>query len=185
MTGRFPRFACALAGPGFAVLFVATAVVGPRPRLLWNASASTPIGLYAIETDAPIARGDFAAIRPPATLAKFLARRGYLPTGLPLLKQVAAVAGQQLCRSGATITIDGIAVGIALARDRAGRALPVWQGCQRIPDGQLFLMNPAVRDSFDGRYFGLVSTRQVIGRALPLWTDTLGRGRFEWRSRAR
>lgn len=185
MTGRFPRLAYALAGPGFAVLFAATAAVGPRPRLLWNASASAPIGIYAIETEAPIRRGDLVAVRLPAALARFLARRGYLPTGVPLLKQVAAVADQKVCRSAAKITIDGIAVGVAFVRDRAGRALPVWQGCQRIPSGQLFLMNPAARDSFDGRYFGLVPTRQVIGSALPLWTDTHGRGRFEWRPRVR
>ncbi|MFD1488245.1 S26 family signal peptidase [Ancylobacter vacuolatus] len=33
-----------------------------------------------------------------------------------------------------------------------GRDRPVWQGCRRIAPGHLFLMNPDVGDSLDGRY---------------------------------
>lgn len=79
-----------------------------------------------------------------------------------------------------TITVDGIKTGMALKRDRAGRDLPVWQGCRRIASGEVFLMNWQVRDSLDGRYFGLLPTSQIIGRAVPLWTDEDGNGRFEW-----
>ncbi|MER9210385.1 S26 family signal peptidase, partial [Mesorhizobium sp. M0771] len=84
-----------------------------------------------------------------------------------------------------TITVDGNEAGMALTRDRAGRDLPVWQGCRRISIGELFLMNWQVRDSLDGRYFGLLATSQIIGRAVPLWTDGGGNGRFEWRAPTR
>ncbi|WP_172233277.1 S26 family signal peptidase [Mesorhizobium sp. NZP2077] len=151
-------------------------------KLIWNASASAPIGFYTIDFDGPFEVTDLVAVDAPEPLAAFLADRGYLPRGVPLLKRILGVAGQRVCRSNLTITVDGIEAGMALKRDRAGRDLPVWQGCHRIPTGEVFLMNWQVRDSLDGRYFGLLATSQIIGRAVPLWTDNGGNGRFEWRA---
>lgn len=125
---------------------------------------------------------DLVAVDPSGPLATFLDARGYVPEGVPLMKRVLAVGGQIVCRSGPVVTVDGIEVGAALERDRAGRDLPVWQGCERIPSGAVFLMNWQVRDSLDGRYFGLTSTDRIIGRAVPLWTDEDGDGRFQWRA---
>ncbi|MES0046190.1 S26 family signal peptidase [Mesorhizobium sp. M0053] len=149
-------------------------------KLIWNASASAPIGFYTIDFDGPFEVADLVAVDAPEPLATLLADRGYLPRGVPLLKRILGVSGQRVCRSNLTITVDGIEAGAALERDRAGRDLPVWQGCRRISPGEVFLMNRQVRDSLDGRYFGLISTAQIIGRALPLWTDEDGNGRFEW-----
>ncbi|MER9912104.1 S26 family signal peptidase [Mesorhizobium sp. M0050] len=153
--------------------------------LIWNASASAPIGFYTIDFDGPLEVTDIVAVDAPEPLAAFLADRGYLPRGVPLLKRILGVAGQRVCRSNLTITVDGIEAGAALERDRAGRDLPVWQGCRRISTGEVFLMNWQVRDSLDGRYFGLLSTSQIIGRAVPLWTDEDGSGRFQWRAPTR
>jgi len=152
---------------------------------VWNASASVPIGLYLIDGGEPFPAGDLVAVDPPWPLAMFLAERGYLPNGVPLLKRILAVTGQIVCRDKLTISVDGREVGFAFERDRAGRDLPVWQGCRRIPVGAVFLMNRQVRDSLDGRYFGLVLTDRIIGRAVPLWTDEQGDGRFQWRARTR
>jgi type IV secretory pathway protease TraF len=100
----------------------------PAPRLLWNASQSAPIGLYRIDAgDAPVV-GDLVAISPPADLAAYMARRNYLPRGVPLLKRVAALPGARVCRSGVFVTVDGRAVARALARDRAAAA-----GLARLP----------------------------------------------------
>lgn len=155
----------------------------PMPtRLIWNASASAPIGFYTTDFDGPFEVTDLVAVDAPEQLASFLATRGYLPKGVPLLKRILGVSGQTVCRSNLIITVDGVEVGAALERDRTGRALPIWQGCHRIHTGEVFLMNWQVRDSLDGRYFGLTSTDQIIGRAVPLWTDEDGRGRFEWRA---
>ena len=110
---------------------------------------------------------------------------GYLPKGVPLMKRILAVSGQTVCRSNLTITVDGVEVGAALERDRAGRDLPVWQGCRRVQTGEVFLMNWQVRDSLDGRYFGPLPATAVIGRATPLYTDEDGDGRFVWRAPTR
>jgi conjugative transfer signal peptidase TraF len=154
-------------------------------KLIWNASASAPIGLYTIDLDEPFEIGDLVAVKASEPLASFLADRGYLPRGVPLMKRIVAALGQIVCRSNLTISVDGVEAGRALERDRAGRGLPVWQGCRRIATGEVFLMNRQVRDSLDGRYFGLTSTSQIIGRATPLWTDEHANGRFEWRAPTR
>lgn len=152
------------------------------PKLIWNASASTPVGFYTIEEPGPVAVTDLVAVDAPEPLATFLSDGGYLPRGVPLLKRVAALPGQRVCRSGLAITVDGVPMGEALDRDRRGRPLPIWQGCRLVANGELFLMNWQVRDSLDGRYFGRTPAASVIGRAVPLWTDEEGVGRYEWRA---
>ncbi|MGI9374924.1 MAG: S26 family signal peptidase [Tsuneonella suprasediminis] len=168
MTRRRYAVATAIAASAFTASFVAVAVVHPRPRLVWNASASAPIGLYRIQPDRDPPMGALVAAMPPAGLARWLAGRGYLPAGLPLLKHIAAKAGQRICRHGAVVSIDTRPVVIARARDGQGRPLPVWQGCHTLQAGELLLLNPAVPDSLDGRYFGPLPASVVIGRALPL-----------------
>ena len=155
------------------------------PRLVWNASASVPIGLYGLAPPRHLAIGDLVAAMPDKPLSDFMVGRGYIGRNVPLMKRVMGLSGQQVCRAGDTVTVDAVPLGEALDRDRLGRPLPVWQGCQRIGDGQVFLMNPDVRDSLDGRYFGPLPARAVIGKATPLYTDEDGDGRFVWRAATR
>ena len=90
---------------------------------------------------------------------------------MPLLKHVAALAGQTVCRIGRSVTVDAIEMGEAHERDSRNRALPVWQGCRVIATGDVFLMNPQSTDSLDGRYFGPLPAASVVGRAIPLWVN--------------
>jgi conjugative transfer signal peptidase TraF len=146
------------------------ALVHPAPKLIWNASASVPIGLYAVHRADKLYVGELLVVTPPEPLAIFLDERHYLPKGVPLLKRVAALPGQTVCRTGHTIFVDGAAIGDALGRDRLGRPLPVWQGCRLIAVRQVFLMNQQSSDSFDGRYFGLLPSTTIVGRADPVFT---------------
>lgn len=167
----------------FAVLAIGgLSFIHVAPKLIWNASASTPIGLYRIRPTGRLAAGDLVAVDAPEPLASFLADNGYLPRGVPLMKRVAGLPGQKVCRNGLAITVDGIEIGKALEHDRREHQLPIWQGCQRIVSGKVFLMNGQVRDSLDGRYFGPIRTSSIIGRATPMWTDEDGNGRYEWRA---
>ncbi|MFZ2870998.1 S26 family signal peptidase [Zavarzinia sp.] len=154
-----------------AAALVVPALHPMAPRLLWNASASTPIGLYLIRPGTPPAIGDIVAVAPPDALARFLAGGGYLPDGVPLLKHVVALKEQTVCRTGLVVTVDGKPVARALSRDRRGRALPVWQGCRRLGSDEVFLLNPEIHDSLDGRYFGPLPLSAVIGVAVPLWIE--------------
>jgi conjugative transfer signal peptidase TraF len=142
-----------------------------QPWLVWNASASAPIGLYAVRTIADVRAGDLVVVRPPESLARFFADGGYLPRGVPLLKHVAALPGQSVCRIGLTVTVDDAPVGEARDRDSSGRSLPVWQGCRVVGRSEVFLMNRQSAFSLDGRYFGPLSAAAIVGRAIPLWTE--------------
>ena len=144
----------------------------PTPKLIWNASASVPIGLYAVRPAGALHIGELLVVAPPEPLATFLADRDYLPKGVPLLKHIAALPGQTVCRAGGSITVDGTALGVALDRDHLGRRLPTWQGCRVVAAGEVFLMNQRSAASLDGRYFGPLPTTTIVGRADPLWTKT-------------
>jgi len=164
---------------GRAAILVATALgvsavalplaIDPSPRLIWNASASVPIGLYVVGRANQLQVDDLVVVRPPEDVAAFLAEGGYLPRGVLLLKQILALRGQTVCRLGRAITVDSLAVGDARERDSRGRALPLWQGCRVIAEGDVFLMNRQSADSFDGRYFGPLPVASVVGHAKPLW----------------
>jgi len=164
------RFWILLGGYAAIAAITVPAFVRPAPRLIWNASASVPIGLYLARPVKRLRRVDLVAARAPLPIARLMAERGYLPVRVPMLKQVAAVGGQQVCRSGTRILIDGKPVAWARAVDRAGRALPSWQGCHRLSEDEVFLLNPAVPDSFDGRYFGPLRTRAITAILIPVWT---------------
>lgn len=165
----------------FSIMGVAIASFIPTPtRLVWNVSASTPIGLYAVDPPGDLIVTDLVAVDPPEALADFMIERGYIGRGVPLLKRVMGLPGQEVCSVRRTITVDGIELGAALDRDRSGRELPVWHGCRRIAGDEIFLMNADVRDSLDGRYFGPIPISTVIGRATPIYTDEDGNDRFIW-----
>jgi conjugative transfer signal peptidase TraF len=166
-----------------ATIAVAVASLVSLPlRLVWNASASVPIGFYLIDPPSDVRVGDLVAVMPPKPLADFMVERGYIGRGVPLLKHVVALPGQKVCRTGNAVTVDDVRFGDALDRDRRGRPLPIWQGCRKVADGDIFLMNVSVADSLDGRYFGPIAASTVIGQARPLYTDEDGDGRFVWRA---
>ena len=144
------------------------------PRLLWNASASVPIGLYRLDPVDHLAIGDLVAVQPPAALSDFLDARGYLPRGVRLLKHVVALEGALVCRSGDRISVDHRLLGEAHAQDRNGRDLPIWQGCFRLGAGEVLLMNPDAPDSLDGRYFGPLPLTTITAQLTPLWTVSDG-----------
>ena len=170
----------------FSVLAIAgSAFIHPSPKLIWNASASLPIGLYAVRPIGALHDAELVAVTPPEPVASFLSDGGYLPRGVPLMKRVSGLPGQVVCRNGLSITIDNVDVGEAQARDRRGRDLPSWAGCRTLAPGEVFLMNPGVPDSLDGRYFGPLPVSSIVGRAAPVWTDEGGDGRFVWRAAER
>lgn len=163
-----------------AVSTLATLTVPVSRYAVWNATASVPTGLYAIRSKASLHVGERVALEPPPELRRFLAARGYLPATVPLIKRIAAVRGQRVCRFAHGVTVDGTYVGAAHARDRLGRPLPIWSGCTTLRSGEIFVMNPAAPDSLDGRYFGVLRMADVIGRATPVWTDEAGNGDHVW-----
>lgn len=161
-----PILAAAVIG---LVLVGLSASFCPTPILIWNASASVPVGLYLADSGTP-KRGDFVLVHTPNSIAELAAERGYLPIGIPLIKHIAAGAGDAICASNLTVSINGKTIAHQLATDRAGRSLPRWNGCRRLNLDEYFLLAEAP-DSFDSRYFGSVTGNQIIGRLVPLWLE--------------
>ncbi|MBB5708423.1 conjugative transfer signal peptidase TraF [Sphingopyxis panaciterrulae] len=154
---------------GLAAALAATLFAPPRPRLLWNASASAPVGLYGVGEVAPLARGDMVIARLPVEFRLFAARRHYLPANVPLVKRVAAVPGDEVCAAGARVMVNGRLVARRLDRDGAGRPMPWWSGCTELGTGEVFLLMTDSRASFDGRYFGVSEAGDIVGKARLIW----------------
>ena len=168
LRGSAVRRRCVLVGLGLIALGV-TLVAPPPPLLVWNASASAPLGLYRVEPGATIRRGDMVVLWFPAAARTLAARRRYLPHDVPAVKRVVGVAGDRICAKGALIAIDGRLVASRRVRDRSGRLLAWWRGCRTLGETELFVMMSNAPESFDGRYFGPVPRTNVIGRARLLW----------------
>jgi len=149
-------------------LLLAPSISQQRPLFIWNASQSVPVGLYRVD-QATHRVGDLVVLRLPPAIATFAARRGYLPSSVYLLKPVAAVGGDRVCRFGARVFIRGRLAAFAQRADGAGRALPVWHGCRTLETGQVFALadHPV---SFDSRYFGPLDANSIAGRAVLLWS---------------
>ena len=164
---RFGRWAIGCGG--LAAALAATLLVDPRPRLVWNASASAPVGLYAVSEAAPLARGDMVIARVPIEFRLFAARRHYLPANVPLVKRVAARAGDEVCAAGARVMVNGRLVARRLDRDGSGRPMLWWSGCAALETGEVFLLMTDSPASFDGRYFGVSETGDIVGKARLIW----------------
>lgn len=151
-----------------AAPLVASALWKAPVLLVWNASASAPMGLYRVRAGGPIRRGDMVVARIPGPARSLAARRRYLPANVPLVKRVAAGGGDRVCAVGSRISINGRRVAVRKKRDLVGRPMPWWKGCRRLGGGEYFLLMDSPL-SFDGRYFGVTRRGDVLGRAEFLW----------------
>jgi len=156
-----------VAAIGLAALAIGSGVARQADLLLINTSASAPRGLY-VRFAAPPAPGARVALRQPATARPYLADLGVGPD-MPLLKRVAAVAGEPICvRDGRLTWPRGAAM--ALDHDRRGTRLTRWQGCRALGPGEVLVIGDTPT-SFDSRYFGPVRRGDLIGvyREIATW----------------
>jgi conjugative transfer signal peptidase TraF len=152
----------ACAGLGFA------SYANSSPFVVWNTSASAPIGLYGVRNPGILKRGDLVLVRLPAEARRLASERGYLPANVPAIKRVAALPGDKVCVGCNPITVNGERRAVALTHDARGRPLAPWMGCEVLSEGEIFLLNDAPA-SFDGRYFGPSLRADVLGILAPLW----------------
>lgn len=149
--------------PGFAlVALTGLALVAdhrPAPVLI-NESASLPRGVYVRLPRAAPARDTVVAVPQPSAVRAYLGELG-MPGDLLLIKRVAAVGGDTVCRRDDRLVTPVRAV-VVQDRDRRGVALPTWRGCRRLNEEELFLLGDTP-SSFDSRYFGPVARSRVTG----------------------
>jgi conjugative transfer signal peptidase TraF len=128
-----------------------------------NTSPSVPLGLYRLTAiRKPLARGALVVLPAPRAVQAWHSR------WVPLLKPVAAVAGDAVCVWDEGLWVAGQWYG-PVYEEAQGRPLPHIRGCTRVQDGEVFLASPAPR-SLDSRYFSSVPVAALTAQATPLLT---------------
>lgn len=145
--------------------------------VVWNRTASIPMGVYLAERVDPsmLAHDDAACFRYVAP--SWAKDRHYFPDGFMLCKYVKGLPGDTVTVSGNTVQVHWAGqsqfrpTGTLAAEDSAQRPLPPDAlATQVIPSGFLLLVAPAHPNSLDSRYLGLIPAAQVTTRIHPLIT---------------
>ena len=159
---------------GVLAVTVAAAAALPSSGILVNHTASMSRGVWLLHRAAAVYHtGDIVVACPPLTERQAVYfERGTCLTGFqPVVKTVAAVAGDTVVVTSGGVAINGADVPNSAARpkDGAGRTLQAYPaGIYTVAHGQVWLLSSAF-GSFDSRYLGPVSTAVIRGTATPLW----------------
>ncbi len=157
----------ALIGIAVTLLIVATGTgisFPPKPKFLYNPSASAPIGWYKLEDKSPLKVGDQVAAYAPDWARKLADERRYLPYEYPMIKTIWASSGTTICTHNNRTSVPYYPVIISLPQDSMGRDMPQLSGCFTLKAGEYFLVSPDVQAGFDSRYFGAVEEQNILGR---------------------
>ena len=129
-----------------------------------NLTSSAPRGVWLLHrVPAVVERGMWVTLPGPDAVER------WLPRWIPLLKPVAAVAGERVCVKEETSWIRGASYGRVYVQAQ-GQPLPhLVEGCFEVEAGRVFLAGTAA-NSLDSRYFGTVPVSVLTAWAVPLWT---------------
>jgi type IV secretory pathway protease TraF len=129
-----------------------------------NCSPSAPYGFYRLRpVPAALTPGLLVVLPVPASV------QHVWPFWVPIMKPVAAVAGDEVCVQAQRLVVRGVDYGVVY--DTAhGMSVPhLDAGCQIVPPGAVFLGSQEPK-SLDSRYFASVPLAAVVAVATPLWT---------------
>ena len=140
--------------------------------ILISPTVSEPPGFYRlVRHTAPDYRRGMTVVFPvPTPFQSLVYGRGWLKAGVPLMKNIGALAGDHVCVRENHFEVNGKSLGPVSTVDRTGAPLPHLRGCFRIADGYFFPMSRYHERSFDGRYMGAQPLSVITGEARPLWT---------------
>jgi type IV secretory pathway protease TraF len=154
-------------------LFIANAALPElktKPPVILNETPSMAKGVYMRLGDvSALKRGDIIAMPMNSAARNYLVKKLGYPKDTMLIKRVAGLSGDLVCRHDSLVTINKRTL-VAARSDRQGNLLPAWNGCRTLSTSEVFLLgdHPA---SFDSRYFGPVSQGEFVGiyRAAVTW----------------
>lgn len=141
-----------------------------NPPMILNETPSMAKGVYVrLGKVADLKRGDIIAMPMNSAARNYLVKKLGYPKDTMLIKRVAGLSGDLVCRHDSVVTINKRTMGAARL-DRQGNHLQVWNGCRTLSTNEVFLLgdNPS---SFDSRYLGPVSRSELAGiyRAALTW----------------
>jgi signal peptidase I len=154
----------------FLVATTALPELKTKPPVILNETASMAEGIYVRLGDvADLKRGDIIAMPMNSATRNYLVKKLGYPKDTILIKRVAGLSGDHVCRQGSVVTVNKKSQ-VAARSDRQGIPLAAWVGCRTLSTNEVFLLgdHPA---SFDSRYFGPVSQGELAGiyRAAVTW----------------
>jgi type IV secretory pathway protease TraF len=150
-----------VANLGLAILASAPAFQDHPPFII-NETVSMAKGIYAYTDNTnAIKRKDVVALNMTIGANAYLVDELGYPKRTLLIKRVAGLSGDVICRHGMRVTVIAQTVN-AQSKDRFGNLLPVWDRCAVLLPNQVFLLGDHP-SSFDSRYFGPVTKEQLLG----------------------
>jgi len=158
-----------------ATLGVAAVVLTWRywgPDIVINPTPSEPPGFYRVVLHAPqnYRRGMTVVFPVPATFQSFVYGHRWLRNGVPFLKTIVALAGDQVCVFDDHFEVNRRTLGPVYSVDNSGSPMPRIRGCFVIAPGAFFPASTYNPRSFDGRYIGPQPLAALRGEARALWT---------------
>ena len=141
-----------------------------KPPVILNETASMAKGVYVRLGDvADLKQGDIIALPMNSASRNYLVQKLGYPKDTILIKRVAGLAGDLVCRRDSQVTINKRTL-VAARSDRQGNLLPAWNGCRVLSSDEVFLLGDH-QSSFDSRYFGPVLQGELAGtyRAALTW----------------
>ena len=161
-----------LTGAALACILAGRVVVERYgPRLVVNTTGSEPRGVYWLSAPSrqALGRATLVVMAVPGAFRALIQERHWARAGVPLLKNVGAIAGDTVCVTAGTLSINGAPVAPVLRADSQGRPLPQLRGCWQLPAGYFLPLSTHVPNSFDGRYMGQEPLSSIRAVAHPLW----------------
>lgn len=143
----------------------------PLPKILvYNRSASLPVGWYLIVPTQQLHVGDIVVFKAPSQAEALAIERGWLPKGDLMLKQIGALAGMSYrIQDDGQFYVGDAYWGQALEVDRQDRPMPQLRGSFTVESGN-FLPVSHHPTSFDGRYYGTVPLANIRCKVVPVLT---------------
>lgn len=140
--------------------------------LVVNYTKSEPFGIYKAQKIRPdeITVGMMVMFPVPNNHRELVYGRQWVGGGLPLIKNVGALSGSEICTFNDHVEIDGISKGKVFTKDSAGRPLPKVRGCFKVKPGYFYPFSDYIEKSFDGRYIGQQPLTIITARLEKLWT---------------
>ena len=135
--------------------------------LVYNSTASVPVGWYLLITPNDISKGDMVVFTLPEKMQVLAEERGWLPRNTKLLKRVGAIAGEIYgVNQSQQFYVGGVYCGQARSVDGKGRKMPSLSHGGHIVEKDSFLPVGDNPKSFDGRYYGTVPLSCVEYKAV-------------------
>jgi len=167
-----PALACVVGLVGASLLWVAHS---HRGLVLANETPSEPPGLYVRVVRDPIRVGTIIAFMAPSAAFPYADRKAAYLHKTPILKAVAAIAGDRVCTLGGVLAVNGVRLAPIRQHDSQGFALPHWTACRRLVPGEVFVFSDRVPNSFDSRYYGPVNVASALVYRPLITTSGIGR----------